>query len=215
MNEVVPNIYIIDYGMGNLKSVVNSLQYIGGCNVYISDDKTELAKADLLILPGVGAFKDAMKNIHERHLFDAINEMVLINKKPLLAICLGMQLLFEYSDEGEKTEGFGWIPGHVSKFKSLKNHRIPHMGWDNIKVKQRKELFKGIEEDPDFYFVHSYHVNCDDEYVVATCDYGYEFNAAVAKDNIVAFQFHPEKSYKNGLHLLENYLETFRDGLSC
>jgi len=130
-----------------------------------------------------------------------------------MAICLGMQLVMDSSEEGGLSQGFGWIPGSVTRFQAPNEYRVPHMGWDNIKVKNRNDLFEGIEQDPDFYFVHSYHVNCDKQYVIASCDYGYEFTAAIQKDNIVAFQFHPEKSHKNGLLLLTNYINSIKGQL--
>ena len=212
MSKSVPKICIIDYGMGNLRSVVNALEYSIKCDVSISSDKNEFDKSDILILPGVGSFDDAIGNLHERNIVEKLYEEVVVRKKPLMAICLGIQLVMESSEEGA-AQGLGWIPGNVTRIKALKRYRVPHMGWNNIKVKKREDLFKGIEQDPNFYFVHSYHVNCDENYVIASCDYGYEFPAAIQKDNIVAFQFHPEKSHKNGLLLLTNYINNIKDQL--
>ena len=210
MSKAVPKICIIDYGVGNLRSVINALEHTVKCSVCVSDNKKELDSSDILILPGVGSFNEAMKNLHERDLFNNLNDEVTNRKKPLMAICLGMQLVMESSEEGGRSQGFGWIPGSVSRFQVSNKYHVPHMGWDNIKVKNRNDLFEGIEQDPDFYFVHSFHVNCDEEYVIASCDYGYEFTAALQKDNIVAFQFHPERSHKNGLRLLTNYINSIK-----
>ncbi len=210
LTKSVPKACIVDYGMGNLKSVANAIKHVGGCDVVIGAKKEDLRQADFLILPGVGAYSDAVEHLHSRDLFDELNELVLEEKKNLLAICLGMQLIVDRSEEGGGAQGFGWIPGDVTKFTCSEKYRIPHMGWDNISVKGRQELFHGVDPDPDFYFVHSYHVNCANEYVIATCDYGYEFNAAIAKDNIIGFQFHPERSHKNGLRLLSNYIDDIK-----
>lgn len=215
MSRVVPKICIVDYGMGNIKSVINALEYTTQCKICVGNEKQALDSADILLLPGVGAFKDAVANLRERDLFDNLDRAVTIHKKSLLAICLGMQLVMDCSEEGGHNNGFGWIPGKVTRFKLPDGYRVPHMGWDDVCVKGRKELFAGIETKPDFYFVHSYHVNCDEQYVIATCDYGYEFAAAIEKDNIMAFQFHPEKSHKNGLRLISNYIRSIEEKLQC
>ena len=132
-----PRICIIDYGMGNLRSVINALRHTVDCDIQISDQKHDLQKADILILPGVGAFRDAVEHLHERHLFDEINQQVMVENKPILAICLGMQLLLESSEENGYAEGFGWIKGKVSRFDLSEQYRVPHMGWDNIVVNKR------------------------------------------------------------------------------
>tara|TARA_B100000767_G_C19564397_1_gene450474 strand:- start:131 stop:772 length:642 start_codon:yes stop_codon:yes gene_type:complete len=213
MSKAIPKICIIDYGMGNLRSVINALEYTVKCDVVISSEKKELDSADILILPGVGSFKDAIENLRERDIVEKLNYEVLIQKKPLMAICLGIQLVMESSEEGGYSEGLSLIPGIVTRLKVPNEFRLPHMGWNNIKVKNQNDLFEGIEQDSNFYFVHSYHVNCDQSYVIATCNYGYEFTAAIQKDNIVAFQFHPEKSHKNGLLLLTNYINKIKGQL--
>jgi imidazole glycerol-phosphate synthase subunit HisH len=213
MPKKVPKICIVDYGRGNIRSVINSLEFSTDCNVCVSDNKKELDSADILILPGVGSFSDAIGNLHELDLFDKLNEEVINRKKPLMAICLGMQLVMDSSEEGGLSQGFGWIPGDVTRINTSNEYRLPHMGWDNIQIKKRSDLFKGIEQNPDFYFVHSYHVDCEEEYVVASCNYGYEFPVAIQKDNVVAFQFHPEKSHKNGLRLLTNYVDGIKEKL--
>ena len=213
MSKLTPKICIVDYGMGNLRSVINALEYTVKCNIHVSNKKKDLDSSDILILPGVGSFNDAMNNLRERDLFDNLNNEVLIRKKPLMAICLGMQIIMESSEEGGLSQGFGWIPGNVTRFQVSNEYRVPHMGWNNIKIKKQSDLFKGIENDSDFYFVHSYHVNCDEQYVIASCDYGYEFAAVIKKDNIVAFQFHPERSHNNGLLLLTNYINSIKGQL--
>jgi imidazole glycerol-phosphate synthase subunit HisH len=208
-----PTICIIDYGMGNLHSIVNALHKAEECNVIISNEKKDLDTADILLLPGVGAFKDAMINIRTLGLIEKLNDQVLKKNKHLIAICLGMQLIMETSEEGGLTSGLGWIPGNVTRLVVSQGYRVPHMGWNNIQIKKRDYLFECIEERPDFYFVHSYHVNCDEEYVIASCCYNHDFVAAIGEGNITAFQFHPEKSHKNGLRLLSNYINSIRGQL--
>ena len=209
----LPKICIIDYGMGNLRSVVNALEFSLDCNVSISNQNKDIESSDILILPGVGSFNDAMTNLEDRNLCEKLNNEIIIRKKPLIAICLGMHLIMDSSEEGDFKKGFGWVSGSVKKFKLPNTYRVPHMGWDNIMIKKRSDLFKGIEANPDYYFVHSYHLDCDDSYVVASCDYGYEFPAVIQKENILAFQFHPEKSHKNGLRLLSNSINCIKSQL--
>ena len=201
------NIGIIDYGMGNIKSVFNSLKYLGYKNLLLAKNPDDIAKSDLLILPGVGAFSDAMTNLNDKELIEPLNLHAIKNKKPTIGICLGMQLFMDSSDEGIGAKGLGWIPGHVKKFEPNGSFKIPHMGWDNIKVTFNNDLFIGIPKDNHFYFVHSYYVDCDEKYSFAECDYGIRFSAAVSYNNLVAFQFHPEKSHTNGLKLLSNTIK--------
>ncbi len=201
---------IIDYGMGNLSSVYNALDYIGGTDTSITDDALELKHFDSLILPGVGAFGDAILNLKKRNMIDSLNEFVLKNKKPILAICLGMQLLFDRSEEDPMHKGFGWIAGKVKRFNLDNNYRVPHIGWNDITITNGCKLFKGIENDKNFYFVHSYCAVCNESYIAATCEYGDTFIAAVQKDNILGTQFHPERSHHNGLTLLKNHLDLIR-----
>ena len=207
-------ICIVDYGMSNLKSVENAIEKSSNFKAYIGNTPKDIEKSDIIILPGVGAFDDAMANIKEKDLFHCLNHEVLRNKKPVLAICLGMQIIMESSEESvDNIKGFGWIPGKVLKLSGSEGYRVPHLGWDNISIKREHEIFSDIGDNPDFYFLHSYHVDCDQRYVVATCNYGYEFPVAITKDNISAFQFHPEKSHSNGLHLLSNYLKNTKKKL--
>lgn len=196
---------IIDYNMGNLASVYNA------CSKFTKDLKIvknadDLKNLDKIILPGVGAYKDAMQHLENSGLKDAILDFAN-SKKPLLGICLGMQLLFESSEEFGYTKGLGLIEGKVVKFDKSKmgsDLKIPHMGWNKI-VNKDNPLFKNLQ-NPYLYFVHSYHVVTDDKYTIATTNYGYDFVSAVNKDNIFGFQPHPEKSHNNGLKILENFI---------
>ena len=196
---------IIDYNMGNLASVYNA------CSKFTKDLKIvknadDLKNLDKIILPGVGAYKDAMQHLEDSGLKDAILDFAN-SKKPLLGICLGMQLLFESSEEFGYTKGLGLIEGKVVKFDKSKmssDLKIPHMGWNKI-VNKDNPLFKNLQ-NPYLYFVHSYHVITDDKYTIATTNYGYDFVSAVNKDNIFGFQPHPEKSHNNGLKILENFI---------
>ncbi|MFY9100423.1 imidazole glycerol phosphate synthase subunit HisH [Aliarcobacter cryaerophilus] len=196
---------IIDYNMGNLASVYNA------CSKFTKDLKIiknadDLKNLDKIILPGVGAYKDAMQHLEDSGLKDAILDFAN-SKKPLLGICLGMQLLFESSEEFGYTKGLGLIEGKVVKFDKSKmssDLKIPHMGWNKI-VNKDNPLFKNLQ-NPYLYFVHSYHVVTDDKYTIATTNYGYDFVSAVNKDNIFGFQAHPEKSHNNGLKILENFI---------
>ncbi len=193
---------IIDYGMGNLQSVQNALTYIG-VESFISSDIDALDKADKIILPGVGAFKDAIDLLREKKL-DAFLKKVKEEKKPLLGICLGMQLLFDSSAEFGEHEGLGLIPGKVVKFE-LKDLKIPHMGWNELSVTKEAPLFSGLPEAPQVYFVHSYHLVTEADVVSATTAYGYEVQVAAQLDQVYGLQFHPEKSGDVGLQILKNF----------
>ena len=196
---------IIDYNMGNLASVFNACSKFTN-NVKIVKDATQIKDLSKLILPGVGAYKDAMEHLNQNNLKDEILNFAQ-SGKPLLGICLGMQLLFESSQEFGHTKGLNLIDGEVVKFdKSKMNEdlKIPHMGWNILKTKDNP-LFKGLV-NPYLYFVHSFHAVTDDKNVIATTNYGYEFVSAVNKDNIFGFQPHPEKSHNNGLKILENFI---------
>ena len=200
-------VVIIDYGMGNLFSVENAIKYFGA-EVKISDQKEEIEKADRLILPGVGAFPDGMKNLEKLGIIDVLKKEALEKEKPFLGICLGMQLLAAEGEENILTKGLGWVPGKVKRLQvDERKFRIPHVGWDDVIPKKDGMLFKAVKQ-PVFYFVHSYHLVPEDSSVIAgVCDYGESFAAAIQKDNIFGVQFHPEKSQKNGLKLLENFLK--------
>jgi glutamine amidotransferase len=201
-------ITIVDYGMGNLRSVYNALDLLGA-EVRISSQPADILTADQLILPGVGAFGLAMENLHQRGLIDPLNEKVLHQHTPILAICLGMELLAEDSNEHGFHQGLGWLPGHIRLFEDIGNLRIPHVGWNEVTLLRDSPLMNSnLSSNNEFYFVHSYHFVTDDEsIVVGTADYGRPFVAAVHRDNIFGVQFHPEKSQEAGLRLLRNFME--------
>ncbi|TCT17023.1 glutamine amidotransferase [Natranaerovirga pectinivora] len=191
---------IIDYGMGNLHSVVNALSFIG-VDSFVSADPVALNKSDKLILPGVGAFKDAMDELKKNALHTWIKE-VSSKEVPLLGICLGMQLLFESSEEHGLSEGLGLLKGHIKKLEVP--YKIPHMGWNELIIKKEAPIFKGLE-DKHVYFVHSYHLETDEDIVSATTNYGKEVQVAAQQNNLFALQFHPEKSGDVGLNILKNF----------
>ena len=199
-------IAIIDYDAGNLKSVENALQYLGE-ECIVTRDKEELLKADKIILPGVGAFGDAMEKLHKFGLVDVIHKLVKENK-PFLGICLGLQLMFESSEEGPGVKGLGLLPGKIVKFPEKEGFKIPHMGWNSIDVKEGSRLFKGVSNNSYVYFVHSYYLQAENENdVAATTEYITHVHASVEHDNIFACQFHPEKSSTAGLRILKNFVE--------
>ena len=202
-------IHIIDYGMGNIGSVQNMLKKIGAKTVITSKPK-ELEKAEKLILPGVGAFDQGMRNITDRDLIDVIQNKVQVQKIPFLGICLGAQLIMRRSEEG-RLSGFGWIDGEVVRFQFPNDNdrlKIPYMGWNEVDIKNDNRLFCNFEEIPRFYFVHSYYIRCENKInVIASSQYGFEFAAAVNKENIWGVQFHPEKSHQFGLKVLKNFVE--------
>jgi len=211
MSNVDLKIAIINYGMGNLQSVFNALIYIGDCTPVITDNPDIIKNSDGLILPGVGAFEDAMKQLEIRNLNNILNEEVIINKKPILGICLGMQLLFQGSEENGHHKGLGWLEGYVKKFKISPKLRIPHIGWNDLSYTKEDTLFNNINNDKNFYFVHSYYVETDEKNVIALSNYGIDFVAAVKKRNIFGTQFHPEKSHINGLTFLKNYYKIIKE----
>ncbi|ECO2924724.1 imidazole glycerol phosphate synthase subunit HisH [Campylobacter coli] len=198
-------IALIDYKAGNLNSVAKAFEKIGAKN-FITQDPKDLQKADKLLLPGVGSFKEAMKNLKELGFIEALKEQVLVQKKPILGICLGMQLFLERGYEGGVCEGLGFIEGEVVKFEEDLNLKIPHMGWNELEILKQVPLYQGIEDKSDFYFVHSFYVQCKDEFVSGKAQYGHKFVASLQKDHIFATQFHPEKSQNLGLKLLENFI---------
>ncbi len=200
-------IAVIDYGMGNLRSVGKALEYVGA-DVVITGEPSKLKDSRALVLPGVGAFRDAVKNLKGKGIWDVVIEEVK-KGKPLLGICLGLQLLFEKSYEFGETEGLGLIKGEVIKFNLPPEFKIPHMGWNQVFKKKESPLLEGIKEGEFFYFVHSYYVKPEEEGVVLTkTDYGgLFFTSSIEKDNVFATQFHPEKSQRAGLKLLENFVK--------
>jgi len=198
---------IIDYGMGNISSIRNMLRYLGYSSV-LSCEKQEILTADKLIFPGVGNFGTAMENIKKRNLEGVLNEAVLTKKTPILGICLGMQLMMSWSEEGN-CNGMGWIQGSVKKFGlDTTLYKIPHMGWDYIKPQIESRLLKDLPENPRFYFVHSYYAECEKQTEsIAVTDYGGDFTSIIGRNNIYGVQFHPEKSHKFGMKILENFMK--------
>ena len=195
--------------MGNLRSVQKAFEFIGKKAVVTSDRK-KIEKSSLVVLPGVGSFDAAMKNLKKLNLISAIKKAVQVEKKPYLGLCLGLQLLFEKSAEGN-SKGLGILKGEVKKFDLKKGLKIPHMGWNNVKLKvisEKLKFFKNIKDNSYFYFVHSYYVKPKDKKIIATTtNYGIDFSSSILIENIFATQFHPEKSQSNGLRLLKNYVD--------
>lgn len=198
-------ITIIDFGMGNLRSVQKAFERIR-VPAKISFDVKEILNADKLVLPGVGHFSQGVRNLKQRGLFETLNEAVLIKKKSILGICLGMQLITDYSEEGN-CEGFGWIKARTERFEySTNGLKIPHMGWNNLSIKNADTIFQGITSDNFFYFVHSYYISCNNEIdILAETNYGKNFVSSFQKENIYGCQFHPEKSHDSGLKVLKNF----------
>lgn len=196
---------IIDYDAGNLRSVEKALQALGTEPV-ITRDKEVLLAADHVILPGVGSFGDAMEKLHQYELVEVIHQIVE-KKTPFLGICLGLQLLFESSDETPGVEGLGVLKGRILRIPDCSGLKIPHMGWNSLKIRPDSRLFAGIPEDSYVYFVHSYYLKAADEtQVAATTEYSTHIHAAVEAGNVFACQFHPEKSSDIGLRILKNFI---------
>ena len=204
-------IAILDYGLGNLGSISNMLKVIGEKSL-ITSSKEDIQKADGIILPGVGAFDAGMQQLMDSGLVESIKEYAA-SGKPVLGICLGMQMFGRGSEEGT-LKGLELIPFECRRF-SFENDmglKIPHMGWDIVDIKKHHPLVDGLQGTQRYYFVHSYHAVCDNEdNVLMTCDYGYEFAASVVKDNVMGCQFHPEKSHDFGLALLTNFVQMCRE----
>ncbi|MSN95600.1 imidazole glycerol phosphate synthase subunit HisH [Campylobacter sp. FMV-PI01] len=196
---------VIDYGAGNLKSVVNAFEFCG-VKVEIIKDGSLLLKCDKIVLPGVGAFKKAIELLRKDDLDLAIKEFIS-QKKPFLGICLGMQLLFERGFEFGVVDGLGVLKGDIVKF-DCQNLKIPHVGWNTLNFKKNSDILNEIKSPTYLYFTHSFHVkNCDENDILATTFYGYDFVSAVSKDNVFAFQPHPEKSHEAGLRIIKNFME--------
>lgn len=199
-------IAIIDYDAGNIKSVEKALQQLGA-EVVITKDARTILSADKVILPGVGAFGDAMANLRKFHL-DQVIYQVVEKGTPFLGICLGLQLLFERSDETPGVEGLGILKGEILRIPECNDLKIPHMGWNSLHLQHEGRLFRGLPEDSYVYFVHSYYLKAEDEKIVkATAEYGVNIHASVEKGNVFACQFHPEKSSDVGLMILKNFVE--------
>jgi glutamine amidotransferase len=205
-------IVVIDYGMGNIGSVLNMLKKIGA-EAIVAASSEDILAADKIVLPGVGAFDEGMRRLEERGLVSVLKKKIIEERAPLLGICLGMQLLGQSSEEGTFA-GLGFLAARTVRFKFDIRHpgnelRIPHMGWNRVEVRGTDPLFRNMFPEPRFYFAHSYHLVCEEERdVVALTRYGYEFAAAVRRENIAGVQFHPEKSHKFGMRLLKNFVES-------
>jgi len=197
-------ITIVDYGMGNLRSVSKAFEKIGA-DVTVTNAKEKIKSASALVVPGVGAFGDCIKNLDKTGLLDEIKNFIK-SGKPYLGLCLGMQILLESSEEAPGISGLGLITGTVKKFSPKLGLKIPHMGWNRIKIKSKNILFENIQDDAYVYFVHSYYVEPKDKSFITTeTDYGISFCSSIGKDNIWATQFHPEKSQTIGLQILKNF----------
>lgn len=200
-------IVIIDYGMGNLRSIDKAFERLN-IKTMISSKKGDIDKADKLILPGVGHYVTGMRNLHDLDIIDLLLKKIAINKIPILGICLGLQLFTRFSEEGN-INGLGLINARTSRFdfsdKSEKP-KIPHMGWNTVQIKRENVLFDSINNEEYFYFVHSYYITCNDkEDILTSTKYGYEFTSSIQKENIFGTQFHPEKSHSAGLKILQNF----------
>ena len=199
-------IAMIDYDAGNIKSVEKALQKLGA-DVVITKAPQEILSADKVILPGVGSFGDAMNNL-KKYGLDKVIHQVVEKGTPFLGICLGLQLLFERSDESPEATGLGILKGEILRIPNAEGLKIPHMGWNSLHLQNNGRLFKGLKENDYVYFVHSYYLKAEDEEIVkATTNYSVNIHASVEKDNVFACQFHPEKSSDVGLKILKNFVE--------
>ncbi|HCA43479.1 MAG TPA: imidazole glycerol phosphate synthase subunit HisH [Bacteroidetes bacterium] len=197
---------IIDYGMGNLRSVLKAVERTGGIPL-ITRNQLEIEESDKIILPGVGHFRKGMENLKELGLIEILKNEVMVNKKAIMGICLGMQLMMEHSEEGD-VEGLSWFKGDVIRFNvsDKYKYKVPHMGWNTLNYK-KKVVETNLNNE--YYFVHSYHVIADNEIdILTTTVYDYEFVSSIEKDNIIGYQFHPEKSHLPGLQLISNFINS-------
>ena len=201
-------IVIIDYGVGNTYSVANALRHLGYNKVTISSKESDIKNAHALILPGVGAFDEAMRNLESRNLHEILSEEVLVARKPILGICVGMQMLATISEENGLHKGLGWIDGRVTKLKLPANYAVPHVGWNSVITTIQSPLFNLNTGEVNFYFDHSYWFECDEKYMAAWCDYGIKVSAAVQHNNIFGVQFHPENSQTSGLKLFRSFFNS-------
>lgn len=207
-------ITIVDYGMGNLGSIVNMLRKIG-VDSQVTSRPDILLASERIILPGVGSFDAGMNNLAKLGLIEVLDEIVIVHERPILGLCLGMQLFTKNSEEGSR-EGLGWIDGRTVRFnfdECAANLKVPHMGWSTVDVLNTHYLFQySGDQEPKFYFAHAYHVVTENKAdVLAETEYGYPFTAAIQNNNIMGVQFHPEKSHRHGLQLLRNFAECQRD----
>ncbi len=198
------DVLIIDYKVGNHLSITHALDFLG-YRFTISNRKEDIEQANCFILPGVGTFGEAMANLGDLGIIPLLREQVLVQRKPILGICLGMQILAESSEEKGMHLGLGWIPGRVKRIEGHGSLRVPHVGWNDVKILKRDPFFSRTGENPYFYFDHSYHFATEPQWVAAKVVYGQELTAAVQRENIFGVQFHPEKSQNNGLKLLRGF----------
>lgn len=203
--QVKQQITIIDYSVGNTHSIFNALTFLG-YKVSVSNVPKKLASADALIFPGVGAFDFAMKKLKEKKLIEPLTELIKQKKKPILGICLGMQLFATSSEENGIHTGLNWIEAEIKKITLPSHFLVPHVGWNNLKILKKEPIFNNAKDSPSFYFDHSYHMTCKKDYVTSICEYGINIVASIQKENIFGVQFHPEKSQNNGLRLLRNFM---------
>jgi imidazole glycerol-phosphate synthase subunit HisH len=200
-------IVVVDYNMGNLRSVEKNFVRIGA-NVKITSNPNQIAHSTKIILPGVGHFSNGVNKLKELNIWDALNEAVLVKKTPILGICLGMQLMAKHSEEGD-VEGLCWLDADVVKFKTMDRlkYKVPHMGWNNIISAKKSPLLNNVNDDSLYYFVHSYHIKCNDtDDIICSTHYEKVFTSVVQKENIFGTQFHPEKSHDQGEKILKNFL---------
>lgn len=206
MERDLQQIAIIDYGMGNLRSIINAFRSIG-TDPFVAEKPAQLKQADRIVLPGVGAFRTGMQYLHQKGWVPIMEEQVFEKRKMFLGICLGMQLIASYSEEHGHHEGLGWIPGRVTKLDS-KGLPLPHVGWNDVTIIDHSGLYKGMGANETFYFVHSFVFKPEDSSVImGLCSHGETFAASVSSGNIHATQYHPEKSHNKGLKLLTNFIE--------
>lgn len=201
-------IAVINYSMGNINSIYKKIKMFDH-EPFLTSNYKDLFLCDKIILPGVGHFGEAMTQLKKLDIISALNEVVIERKKPVLGICLGMQLMADYSEEGNE-QGLGWIPGNVLKMKAKDSsiYKIPHIGWNQLAIQKESKLMGEINEEDEFYFVHGYHYNCNDKKdVLAYTDYEQKIVSAIEKNNIFGVQFHPEKSHQTGMQLLKNFLQ--------
>ena len=199
-----PEIVIIDYNTGNVDSVIKATKLFNS-SVELTNNSKVIENAKKIILPGQGSFNYGMEQLHNLGLVNLIKDKVINKKTPILGICLGMQILANSGIENKYTEGLGFIDGEIKKIPT--KYKLPHIGWNEVSFTNTNKIFSNIENDKDFYFVHSYYFKCKNkENIIAASNYGFEFPSIIQKDNILGFQFHPEKSLKNGLKLMSNFI---------
>jgi glutamine amidotransferase len=200
-----PEVVIIDYNTGNVDSVIKATKLYNS-SVELTNNHKVIESAKKIILPGQGSFNYGMEQLHNLGLVNLIKDKVINKKTPILGICLGMQILANSGIENKHTEGLGFVDGEIKKIPT--KYKLPHIGWNEVSFINTNKIFSNIKNDKDFYFVHGYYFKCKNkENIIATSNYGFEFPSVIQKDNILGFQFHPEKSLKNGLKLMSNFLE--------